>query len=427
MTGSVLRLSLLATTAVLVASTAAGAAQPPRESGAAWAFRKPITLPSLAEPGFVELRLDADVSRSASPTLDDVRVRDASGADVAYALRRRERVAAEPARELTMLDLVTTPQGAVRFVLDAGVDGVAHNRVRLNIRDQVRNFRVPVRVETADETRAWRIVREAGFIYRIEAETKTASMSVAYPSSTARWLRVTVGPEHGRSLPLAGAALILGATPEREEDRVAAAIVQRDEETMRRTTRVVVDLRVRRPVDRVELDVAERNFHRVVLIETSDDRKGWRWVGSGAISAVDSGALRERLTGARFPETTTRYLRLTVQNLDDLPLTVTAARVFAVKRTLVFEAIPGAAYVLDYGNPAASAPRYDVTRALPHLGGARLPQATLGVSQPVPMAPPSAWLASRPVVMWTNMAMAALALGSLLWRMARGVVAQTLP
>lgn len=411
----------LATAAVLLAGTHVAAAQPPRDTPSVWAFRKPVTLPALPQAGFVELRLDADVYRDASPTLADLRVRDAYGADVGYALRRRERVGAESTRDAAMLDLVTTPQGAVRFTLDAGTGRIVHNRVRLTIRDQARNFRVPVRVETADDGRTWQLARESGFVYRVEGETKAADTSVSYPTSTARWLRVTVGAERGKPLPLAGAALAIAATREREEERVASSLVERDEESMRRTTRLVIDLRARRPVDRLELDVAERNFHRVVLIEASDDRKAWRWTGSCAISAVDTGAVRERLTSARFPETTARYLRLTIQNLDDRPLSVTNARVFAVKRTLVFEAAPGRAYVLDYGNPSATAPRYDVARAMTYLGGQKLPEATLGPAQPVPKPQTSAWLASQPVVMWATMAMAVLALGSLLWRMARGV------
>lgn len=407
--------------AVLLAGATGAAAQPARETPSAWAFRKPVVLPPLPHAGFVELRLDADVYRDASPTLADLRLRDPHGVEVAYALQRRERLAAESTRDAALLDLVTTPQGAVRFVLDAGPGRLVHSRVRLRIREQARNFRVPVRVETADDGRTWQPAREAGFIYRVESETKAADTSVSYPSSTARWLRVTVDPEKGRPLPLAGAALVAAATPDREEERVAASIVARDEETMRRTTRFVVDLRSRRPVDRVEIDIAERNFHRVVLIEAGTDGKTWRWIGSGAISAVDTGQIRERMTATRFPEATARYLRFTVQNLDDQALTVTGARVFAVKRTLVFEATPGRAYVLDYGNPSAAAPRYEVARAQTSLGGERLPRATLGTTQRVPAPTPAPWLASRPVVTWASMVMAGLALGSLLWRMARGV------
>jgi len=404
--------------ALVLAGAGAAGAKPAREAPDAWAFRKPVSVPALSQASFVELRLDADVMREAAPTLADLRLRDDDGGDVPYAVRRRERLVASVTRETPMLELTTTREGTVRFVLDAGGDGSPHSRVRLSVRDQARNFRVPVRVEVADDSRAWRLVREAGFIYRVEGETKTADTSVSYPTSTARWLRVTIAPEKGQALPLAGAAVVLGDAA-REEDRVPASLVERDVESMRRTTRLVLDLRSRRPAERVELDVVERTFQRVVLIEAGDDRTTWRWVGSGAISAVDVAGIRERLASVRFPETGTRYLRLTIQNLDEAPLTIVGARVFAVKRALVFEATPGRTYVLDYGNPAAAAPREDA-RALPFLGD-RLPTATLGPTRPVPAPPSSPWIAAQSLATWATTAMAGLALASLGWRMARGL------
>ena len=405
--------------ALVLAGAGAAGAKPAREALDAWAFRKTVTVPALSAPKFVELRLDADVTREATPTLADLRLRDDAGVDVPYAVRRRERLAALVPRETAMLDLVTTREGAVRFVLDAGgAERTTHSRVRLAVREQARSFRVPVRVEIADDGRAWRLVREAGFIYRVEGETKMADTSVSYPSSTARWLRLTIGPEKGHALPLAGAAVVFGDAG-REEERIPVVLVERDAESMRRTTRVVLDLKSRRPTDRVEVDIAERNFQRVVLVEAGDDRKTWRAVGSGAISAVDAGGVRERLSSVRFTEATARYLRLTIQNLDDPPLTVNGARVFSVKRALVFEAAPGRTYVLDYGNPAAVAPREDA-RAPRWLDG-RLPTATLGATRPVPMPRSSPWIASRSLTTWATMAMAALVVGSLGWRMARGV------
>jgi len=156
-----------------------------------------------------------------------------------------------------------------------------------------------------------------------------------------------------------------------------------------------------------------------VLVETGDDRKTWRWVGSGGISAVDVAGIRERLSNVRFPETGSRYLRLTIQNLDEPPLTVTGARVFAVKRAVVFEATPGRTYVLDYGNPAAGAPREDAR--VPPLLGDPLPTAVLGATRPVPAPPSSPRVASQLFASWATTAMAGLALGSLGWRMARGL------
>jgi hypothetical protein len=404
--------------ALVLAGAGAAGAKPVRESPDAWAFRKPVSVPALSQPSFVELRLDGDVMREAAPTLADLRLRDDTGGDVPYAVRRREKRGASVTRESPMLDLVTTREGSVRFVLDAGPDRKPHGRVRLSVREQARNFRVPVRVEIADDGRAWRLVREAGFIYRVEGETKTADTSVPYPVTTARWLRLTMGSEKGHALPLAGAAIVIGDAA-REEDRIPAALVERDAESMRRTTRVVLDLRSRRPADRVDLDVGERTFHRVVLVEAGDDRKTWRWVGSGAISGVDVAGIRERLSSVRFPQTAARYLRLTIQNLDEPALTVAGARVFAVKRALVFEAVPGRTYVLDYGNPAAIAPREDAR--VPPLLADPLPTATLGATRPVPAPTSSPWLASRLFATWATTAMAGLVLGSLGWRMARGL------
>ncbi len=404
--------------ALVVAGAGAAGADAARDATGAWGFRKPVGVPALTAPAFVELRPDADVVRESAPTLADLRIRDDDGADVPYALRRRERTAVAPTRDTPMQQLVTTREGDVRFVLDAG-DGSRHRRVRLSIREQARNFRVPVRIETAGDGKTWRIVREAGFVYRVEGETKTAETAVTYPSSTARWLRVTVGHEKGRALPLAGAAIVLDDGGSREEERVPATLVLRDAESMRRTTRLVLDLRVRRPTDRLELDIAERTFHRVVLLEAGDDRKTWRWVGSAPISAVDVAGIRERLTSVRFPETTARYLRLTIQNLDEPPLTVNGARVFAVKRALVFEAMPGRKYVLDYGNPRAAAPREDARAAAASVDRIALTTATVGAVRAVPVPLATRWIPTHVLAAWATTAMTALTLASLGWRMAR--------
>jgi hypothetical protein len=408
---------------VLLAGAGGAAAQAPPGTPDVWTFRKPITVPALDRPAFVEAALDADVYRDAAPSLRDLRVREPGGAEVGYVVRRRESAATESTRDARMQDLVTTPERATRFVLDAGSGPLLHNRVRLTIGAEATNFRVPVRVETADEAGRWQVAREAGFIYRVQADTRAADTSVSYPTSTARRLRLTVGAADGRPLPVTGARLVVAAKAERHEEPVPATLVERQEDTARRTTRLVLDLGGRRPVDRLELDVSDRNFHRVVLIEAGDDRAQWRWVGSCSISGVDTGRVRERLTGTRFPETAARYLRVSIENLDDRPLGITAARLFAVPQALVFESMPGHTYVLEYGNPAAAVPRYDIRRIVDYLGGETLPAATLGPAErmPAPARRPSAWLESQPVAMWATMGVAVLALGALLWRMARGV------
>jgi hypothetical protein len=402
------------------ADGAEGAADRAEDVGR-WTQRKAIGLPALTGPRFVEAVLDADVYRDAAASLADLRMRE-NDRDVAYVVRRHETAGSRVDRDLSLLDRVQTRAGEVRFVLDLGPAAGVHNRVRLRMSDEAKNFRVPVRIETSADRRGWDTARAAGFIYVVEGESRAADTSIGYPDSTARYLRVTITPADGRPVPVTGAAIGLETPARREEDTTTARLVERAEEPRTRTTRLLLDLGSRRPVDRLDLDVADRTFSRVVRIEASDDAQRWRWAGSGAINALDAGGVKERQTAVAFGESTARYLRLTIDNLDDRPLDVTAARAMTVRRGVVFEARPGQTYRLEYGNPRAPAPRYDLARALPHLRTDTLPPATLGPAAPLE-EPPTPWLRAQPVLLWTAMAAAILVLGAILVK----VVGQTRP
>lgn len=411
---------MIAPLLVALAAAAPAASDTPET----WTTRRPIVAPAAGERGFVEAPLDAAVYAVAAPSLADLRVRERGGAEVAYAVRRLDGHVPGAERNLPLLDLVVTPSRQTRFVLDLGPRPGLHTGVRVRIADTAGSFRVPVRVETSDDRRAWNLARAAGFIYDVEGETRAVDTSVNYPTSSARWVRVTLDPAGGAPLPVRGAAVrAFDATAEREEDVTVATLVERDRDAPRKVSRLVVDLGGRRPFDRVELDIAERNFHRVVTVSAGDDRTQWRWAGSAAVSALETPRGPDRETRVRLPETTARYLRLTIHDLDDRPLEITGVRVAGARRTVVFEATPGREYVLDYGNPRATAPRYDVARTVTALRVATFPRATLG--PPVPLPPPAPrtrppWLDAQPVAMWAAMAVAVVALGALLVRLMRG-------
>jgi len=407
---------------LLVALAAAPAASDPPE---VWTTRRPIAVPAAGARAFVEAPLDASVYAVAAPSLADLRLRERGGPDVAYVIRRLDGHASRAEREVPLLDLVVTPFKQTRFVLDLGPRPGLHAGVRVHVGENASYFRVPVRVETSDDAKVWDVARASGFIYDVAGETRAMDTSVSYPPSRARWVRVTLEPFRGAPLPARGAAVRASeVVAEREEDVVPATIVERERDGARKVSRLVLDFGGRRPLDRIELDVTDRNFYRVITVEAADDRRLWHWAGSAAVSALEAPKRPERDTKVRLPETTARYLRLTIQDQDDRPLEIIGARAAGVRRTLVFEALPGREYVLDYGNPRAVAPRYDVERTVRALGLTRLPQAALGAPIPLPPTPPPPrppWLDAQPVAMWAAMAVAVVALGALLLRLMRGV------
>jgi hypothetical protein len=138
------------------------------------------------------------------------------------------------------------------------------------------------------------------------------------------------------------------------------------------------------------------------------------------VSAIETARTAERRTELQIPETTTRYLRLTVENLDDRPLTVTRVRLAAVRRGLVFRATPGVAYGLEYGNLAAAPPRYDLARTLSQLDGEPVLLGSLGPATALPPPTPP-WTERQPLLIWLAMGVVALLLGALVLRLARQI------
>lgn len=412
------RSALAALVALGVAAPLVARAAPP--PAAYWAYRKPIGLPAAPVP-YAEVLLDAEVYGAAQPSLADLRIRDGAGAAVAYVLRRHEKVRTRTRRALPLLDLQETARGEARFVLDLGREPRRHNGVHIVLAEPAKNFRAPVRVETSADGRHWPLVRGAGVIYEMEGESRAADTSVSYPLSTARWVRVTVAPWHGRPLPVEGAEIAIDTPEQRDEEALPLTLAGQEDDAARKVSVFVLDLGGRRPVDRVELDVTEPTFFRVVTVEAGEDRQHWRWAGSGAVSAIEVPALHDRQTSLRFAEAAARYLRLAIQNLDDRPLRVRAVRAFAVRRGLVLAPGAGQTYALDYGNASATAPRYDLARAFPYVESERIPAATLGAARRLDPPPPRAWTERRPVLLSAAMAVAVLALGGLLFRLARQV------
>jgi hypothetical protein len=145
-------------------------------------------------------------------------------------------------------------------------------------------------------------------------------------------------------------------------------------------SRLVVDLGSKGlPTHRLTIQTPQVNFYRSVTLEGSDDGRLWQGVLSrDVLYAYNTPKFAGDQLAVSYPETTVRYLRLTIHNGDDPPLPVTGVSARGVVRKLIFQAQPGAAYTLYYGNPAARFASYDLERILPYLDTDNLPQAQLG-------------------------------------------------
>jgi hypothetical protein len=112
-------------------------------------------------------------------------------------------------------------------------------------------------------------------------------------------------------------------TPPRETD-YPAIIVSHSEDPDRGVSVMVVDLGMEGvPTSRLAVETSQVNFYRAVTLEGSKDAQVWESLPiSDALYDYDTPRFVETQLSVTFPETTTRYLRLTVHNEDNPPLNI---------------------------------------------------------------------------------------------------------
>lgn len=121
------------------------------------------------------------------------------------------------------------------------------------------------------------------------------------------------------------------------------------------------------------------------------------------------------------PFATPTQWTITMENGDDAPVPFSDLQIQTLERTLCFEVAPASTYLLFYGDPALSAPRYDYatwSTALPDV-----PLATLGPQLPNPDFHPRPdqrpFTEQHPMLLWIALIFVILLLGLIALRSAR--------
>jgi Protein of unknown function (DUF3999) len=281
-----------------------------------------------------------------------------------------------------------------------------------------------VTVEGSNDSSTWALLQSGAKIFDFTVRERafiTQNTRVSYAESTVRYLRVRIANGAEPPLEVSGATVYaVKETPARKAV-YDVVITSRTEDGVNRQSRLVLDLGSRGlPTDSLILQTPQVNFYRGVALEGSNDGQFWHTVlGSSVVFAYDTPKFTGSQLALSYPETTVRYLRLTIHNGDDPPLPIAGASSGGVARRIIFQAKPGVIYTLYYGNTLARAPSYELVRILPYLDTDNLPQAKLGprrASQPLPEAPAPKPAASEglPWLIPSAVAVAAVAVALLL-------------
>lgn len=326
----------------------------------AWTAVTPVVIAPAAVTRYVRVALPQAIAPDADGGYPSLRVVDAQGGEVPFALDP-ERAPSAP-RVLGAVDRGFVPGRFTQAVFDLG-DGTAPvDTIALAIDDARRpTYFTTVAIDASDDRRHWRIVRDDAFVYRVAQDGGRGNRSIAFSPTRSRWLRVRILDGHA-------AFPIEGATVDRtERDAAALRAVAADthvhEDAAAHRTIVTIDPGGAVRPAAVAFSGARGTFARAAHVEAGDDGATWSRAGDGTIARYADGSAQLSFP---FSERTARRWRVVVDNGDDAPLASVHAVLLRRGRAVVFTAVPGVAYRLLSGNDAAAAPAYDLAAELAH-------------------------------------------------------------
>lgn len=370
-----------------------------------WQFLRPAAAGEAQQ--VCVLPLDRAVYEGARADLADLRVvRD--GREVPYVLETLAGAVEETELRAEVLDRSVVAGARLELTLDLG-RAARHNRLRIATAET--NFRVKVRIETSADRRQWALARADGYVFDFTQGGRSISvLTVEYPLSTRRFVRATF---FGWMKTDAVTGAWLTDYREREAVWQSVALARPARVEDRETSLVIFDLGAERlPHSRLRIETGAALFHRACEIESSADRKEWRYVGSGVVYRFPD---EESLT-LSFSEQWDRYLRLRIFNGDDRPVPIERALFETMGRRVKFLPAAAGEYALFYGNPEAKAPSYDLGAILERRTPAIEIVLAVGAEQQngryQPPVPPQKPLSDRyPVVLYTVLAGAIVSMG----------------
>lgn len=394
-------------------------------SMSSWPFFVEVTPPA-GTPGTYDLVVPFQVMDQAREDLADLRLYDANGREIPYALRIRKEVGDKREVAARAFNQATTGSTTSEMSVDLGENAGEHNEVEIETAGT--NFRRRVDLEGSDSGKEWRTLKTGDIIFGFESQNKSVeSNRVHYPTSRYRYLRVRVIADELRDkqAPFITGVKVVMAVREKGELTTWAVDVPPYQLLRNQgapASAWTIDLGARVPCDRLTLEVDDESFSRPFQLEAVDDPQNIRLVASGELTRR-IGEARRPLVITFDNEEQARKLRLLITDYSNQMLSISSIKPAAPARQLVFELkeAPNQPLRLFFGNPKATAPHYDFEKNLPDRVATEPVRSEVGAvannpdyrPEPLPLTERIPWL------IYVVLAASSLALAIILISLAR--------
>jgi hypothetical protein len=339
-----------------------------------WRYRQAV-----ADPinGAVRFSLPASTLDALRPDLRDLRIVDAGGKEVPYALVRPS---VEPETTLSPKDFrVELTEVATTITLETGTTLPLQ---WVELQTGALRFLKAVQVELSNDGSLWQTLSEGVPIFRQDGATK---MSVSLGFRSAAFVRLTLNDERTRPIVVTGARLVTTERRSPYTEAIAPRIVRADEYAGE--TVLTLDLGARNlSLASLEFSAEDSLFTRNVVVavrELEGDQINERVLARGAIFrvALDAFTPTADMRVAVNATVPSRQLIVHIENGDSPPLHIYRVGGERLPVHVVAAANGKGSLALLTGNAQATEPHYDIASLTNELS--KLPLKSLKVDEPV--------------------------------------------
>jgi hypothetical protein len=358
-----------------VHSAAPGGADAVRHNFQRWQYVQETPLPDAPAsdmPQYCDFVLPVSVFDQAREDLGDLRLLDAGGVEIPYALRVRRKENSEQPVTARQFNRADGPDHSSELTLDLGEEPPEHNELEVDMPGK--NYRREAHLEGSPDGQTWSKLLEKNLVDFQVDNQHLKDVRLVYPPSRYRYLRLRVQRD-----------------PQVDEKAVPLSnvIVRRLVEIPGEFVTFPVQIGPREPVragagpgsawelnpgganvpcEKLLVEIADSEFARDYSIQKAgrtDSAEPFQPVWSGQWSRL--AGQPHRPLEADFSEQLAARLKLIVTDFRNPPLELTGAQVVAPARQIVFErkATLRGPLRLFFGNPQAEPPHYDLERNLP--------------------------------------------------------------
>lgn len=346
-----------------------------------WEYYKEIFVPdTLNESNLISIHPDIDIFSNGSEKLRDIRIIDNNGLEIPYIL---DLAVGEYQKRLLHADLEHNRDVGGKYstlTADLGSQGILHNRIEIDT--PVPDFNRLGIVETSNDHKNWSMISERN-LYSIQFDDLghiDRQSGIDYPPTTSRYVRVRIADQDAGPLQIVGGqVLFVTSTSSQKKLNDISKFLSSQNDASKATT-VEIDLGSNGlPSHQIVLEVSDDNFSRNVKVQVSEDSESWTTIEmASTIYSVRAPSFASHSLGISYEEQTSRYIRLIIDNGDNLPLNINAANVWGYERRFLFTANLQNNYRIYYGNRSIDAPSYDIKHIVHHLNLDDLPIVSIG-------------------------------------------------